>query len=262
MGFFNFQKPPAMHTSILKPWTAFICLTLSIHIHGQVPSQKVGEIKIQPLMHASMHLSWKEQSILIDPYKNENYYKNISSPELILITDIHGDHLNIESLKNINIEKTQFVVPQAVANILRENGFTKIQELSNGSRTNINGMEIAAIPMYNLPQEEKSKHPKGRGNGYIITLGNQKVYLSGDTEDIAEMRQLQNIDIAFVCMNLPYTMDVEAAASAVLDFKPKLVFPYHYRGGGGKFSDIHKFKELVNASNEEIEVRLVDWYQQ
>jgi L-ascorbate metabolism protein UlaG (beta-lactamase superfamily) len=113
--------------------------------------------------------------------------------------------------------------------------------------------------MYNLPNDSTARHPKGRGNGYILTLGDKKFYISGDTEDIPEMRSLKNIDVAFVCMNLPYTMSIEQAANAVLAFKPKIVYPYHYRGQDG-FSDIQKFKTLVNNGDASIDVRLKDWY--
>jgi L-ascorbate metabolism protein UlaG (beta-lactamase superfamily) len=112
--------------------------------------------------------------------------------------------------------------------------------------------------MYNLSPERQGFHAKGRGNGYLLTLGGARIYISGDTEDIPEMRALKNIDAAFVCMNLPYTMDVEAAADAVLEFKPKVVFPYHYRGKGG-MSDLEEFRSLV-AKDPKIEVRLLEWY--
>ena len=112
--------------------------------------------------------------------------------------------------------------------------------------------------MYNLPETEDSRHPKSRGNGYVLNLGGKRLYISGDTEDIPEMRTLQDIDIAFVCMNLPYTMTVEQAASAVLEFKPNIVYPFHYRGKGG-LADVEKFQQLV-SEDQEIEVRLRDWY--
>jgi len=115
------------------------------------------------------------------------------------------------------------------------------------------------LPMYNLTADRQQFHPKGRGNGYVLTLGAKRIYISGDTEDIPEMRQLENIDVAFVCMNLPYTMDVEAAADAVLDFKPKIVYPYHYRGKGG-MSDLEEFRSIVGAGDGDIEVRLLKWY--
>jgi L-ascorbate metabolism protein UlaG (beta-lactamase superfamily) len=102
-------------------------------------------------------------------------------------------------------------------------------------------------------------HTKGRGNGYILNIGGKNIYISGDTQAIPEMRSLKNIDVAFVCMNLPYTMDVKEAANGVLAFKPKIVYPYHYRGKGG-LSDVNEFKSLVNAGDPAIEVRLRNWY--
>ena len=113
--------------------------------------------------------------------------------------------------------------------------------------------------MYNLPESPDAKHIRGRGNGYIINMGGKNIYISGDTEDIVEMRNLRNIDVAFICMNLPYTMDVNQAANAILEFKPKIVYPYHYRGRPN-FSDIEKFKSLVHAVDDKIEVRIRDWY--
>ena len=109
--------------------------------------------------------------------------------------------------------------------------------------------------MYNLPEAATAMHTKGRGNGYVLTIGGKNVYISGDTADIPEMRNLKNIDVAFVCMNLPYTMDVKEAAQAVLAFKPKAVYPYHYRG-----QDTNVFKSLVNAGDKAIDVRLRNWY--
>ena len=120
-------------------------------------------------------------------------------------------------------------------------------------------MGITAIPMYNLPETAESRHPRGRGNGYVISMGGKNIYLSGDTGDIPEMRKLEDIDVAFICMNLPYTMDVDHAASGVLAFKPRIVYPYHYRGQNG-LSDVERFKTLVNQGNKKIEVRLRDWY--
>jgi len=111
--------------------------------------------------------------------------------------------------------------------------------------------------MYNMGANPR--HTKGRGNGYVLNIGGKNLYLSGDTEGIPEMKALKNIDVAFVCMNLPYTMDVKQAAEAVLAFKPKIVYPYHYRGQNG-LSDVNQFKELVNAGDKNIEVRLRNWY--
>lgn len=121
------------------------------------------------------------------------------------------------------------------------------------------GFKIEAIPMYNIPESDKSYHPKGRGNGYVIEKSDTRVYISGDTAGIPEMRNLENIDMAYIAMNLPYTMSVEEAADAVLAFKPKVVYPYHYRTPEG-FSDVAKFKEIVNGKNPEIQVIQLEWY--
>ena len=113
--------------------------------------------------------------------------------------------------------------------------------------------------MYNLPETPESRHPKGRGNGYVLNVDGKRIYISGDTSGIFEMKMLTNIDIAFVCMNLPYTMTVNEAAEAVLEFQPKVVYPFHYRGKDG-FSDVNAFKELVNKQNNDITVVLKNWY--
>jgi L-ascorbate metabolism protein UlaG (beta-lactamase superfamily) len=133
----------------------------------------------------------------------------------------------------------------------------KLVVLKNGDKTDMQGIAITAVPMYNLPEAPDSRHIKGRGNGYVINLGGKNVYISGDTEDIPEMRALKNIDAAFVCMNLPYTMDINQAASGVLAFKPVAVYPYHHRG-----QDINAFKKLVNDADPKIEVKLLKWYPQ
>lgn len=218
-----------------------------------------GDIIIRPVLHSTLVLEWNGQTICTDPYGGKEAFEGIKKVDLILITDIHGDHTNIETLEALNLFETAIITCQAVADKLPDT-FMNVAVLNNGGKTSWKGIDIEAIPMYNLPEDKESRHPKGRGNGYVITLGSKRIYISGDTEDIPEMRALKNIDAAFVCMNLPYTMDVDAAANAVLEFKPKVVFPFHYRGGGGKYSDVNRFKELVNASDSSIDVRLLEWY--
>ena len=183
----------------------------------------------------------------------------MAPPDLILITDIHGDHLNMETLESIDISNATLITPRAVADKLPEKYESKLKVLGNGENLEWSEINIAALPMYNLPETSDSRHPRGRGNGYLLTLGGKTIYISGDTEDIPEMRALKQIDIAFVCMNLPYTMDINQAASAVLEFEPKVIYPFHYRGQGG-LSDIEGFKRLVNAKSKNIDVRLKNWY--
>lgn len=218
-----------------------------------------GPLTIQPLQHATLALTWQGKTIYADPDGDAAVFQGIAPPDLILITDIHGDHFNLKTLEAIPATKAIIIVPQAVADKMPEALKAKAVVLANGNTTRQLGITIEAIPMYNLPETADAKHLKGRGNGYVLTMGDKKIYLSGDTAGIPEMRSLKNIDVAFVCMNLPYTMDVPEAAAAVLDFKPKIVYPYHYRGANG-LSDTDQFKKLVQAAGKSIDVRTRNWY--
>jgi L-ascorbate metabolism protein UlaG (beta-lactamase superfamily) len=204
-------------------------------------------------------LQWNNKTIYVDPYGGAEAFAGIAAPDLILITDIHGDHHNPKTLEAIATTNTVIVTCGAVVDQLSENLKSKAVALANGEKTIQTGIDIRAIPMYNLPESEESRHTKGRGNGYILNLGGKNIYISGDTEDIPEMRSLTNIDVAFICMNLPYTMNIDQASSAVLEFKPKIVYPYHFRGQGG-LADVEGFKKLVSEKNKNIEVRLRNWY--
>ncbi|GAB2467142.1 metal-dependent hydrolase [Hymenobacter qilianensis] len=224
----------------------------------QIPTQK-GPLTVQPITHGSVVFTWNGKTIYVDPYGGAQAYAGLAAPDVILITDIHGDHLDPKTLAGLSVGKALLVVPPAVAEQLPAEYQPQIRILRNGQRLDTLGLRVAAIPMYNLPQTADARHPKGRGNGYVLTLGGKNVYLSGDTEDIAEMRALKGIDVAFVCMNLPYTMDVPQAAQAVLAFQPGIVYPYHYRGQNG-LSDVAAFQKTVNAANRKIDVRLRNWY--
>ena len=219
-----------------------------------------GTLKVQPIFHGSLVLTYQDKTIYVDPYGGQKLYSGIKSPDIVLMTDIHPDHLDLKTLDSINTKNAIFITPQAVADKLPEKYKSNLSIINNNQSIHRLGMYIKAIPMYNLPVDPPSKkHPKGRGNGYLLKIDNQTIYISGDTEDIPEMRQLKNIDIAFVCMNLPYTMTVDQAASAVLEFQPKVVFPFHYRGSNG-FSDVEKFKKIITDKNQNIEVILAKWY--
>ncbi|MDR3712049.1 MAG: MBL fold metallo-hydrolase [Puia sp.] len=218
-----------------------------------------GPLTIQPIQHASLVLTINKKTIYADPSGSAALYQGIDAPDMIVITDIHGDHFDTATLRAILRPNTILVVPPAVADKLPASEKANLVILKNGDQAVKMGVTIRAIPMYNLPETADSKHPKGRGNGYVLTIGGKNIYLSGDTQGIPEMRALKNIDLAFVCMNLPYTMDVPEAADAVLAFKPAIVYPYHYRGQNG-FSDTNAFKKLVDAGNKGIEVRLRNWY--
>lgn len=213
-----------------------------------------GDLVVRPINHATLALGWNDLTIYVDPVGWAGRFAGIPKPGLILITDIHGDHLNAETLRAVVGETTRLVAPPAVAQQLPESLRARTTVLGTGETTNVLGVGIEAIAAYNLAPERAKFHVKGRGVGYVLTLGGKRVYLSGDTEDIPEMRALKNIDVAFVCMNLPYTMTPEQAADAVRAFRPKIVYPYHCRG-----SDLEKFKKLV-GDDAGVEVRIRDWY--
>jgi len=218
-----------------------------------------GALALQPIQHASLVLMVKGVTIYADPSGGADNFKGIAPPDIILITDIHGDHFDVKTLEAVKTAATVLVVPQAVADKMPAADKEKLVVLKNGDNTMQLGISITAIPMYNLPESPTAMHTKGRGNGYVLGIGGKNIYISGDTQGIPEMRALKNIDVAFVCMNLPYTMDVKEAADAVLAFKPKIVYPFHYRGQGG-LSDVNAFKSLVEAGNKNIDVRLRNWY--
>jgi len=207
-----------------------------------------GPLKITPVMHAGLVIEAGGQEVAVDPAQG---IWSIPQADLILITDIHGDHMNPSMIEKIKKAGGVVIAPAAVAKTV-----TEAQVLGNGQTKTIGAWKIEAIPMYNLkrgPSEGKLFHDKGRGNGYIVTYGGLRIYIAGDTEGIPEMRALKNSDVAFVPMNLPYTMTPEEAADAVKAFHPKVVYPYHYMG-----SDTKAFEAALAGTG--IDVRLRNWY--
>ena len=233
-------------------------LVLSASAQDKI-STKGGEISITPILHGTFVMEYQGLTIYVDPYGGADKFTGQKPADLVLITDIHGDHHNQETLDGLDLSQATVVAPQAVSEKLPAGKYKAIEVIGNGESKTLLDVKISAIPMYNLPETDDSRHPKGRGNGYIVTLGGKQIYISGDTEDIPEMRALKNIDVAFVCMNLPYTMDVDQAASAVAEFNPAMIYPYHYRGTEG-LADTEKFKELVKAAAPQVDVRLRNWY--
>jgi L-ascorbate metabolism protein UlaG (beta-lactamase superfamily) len=216
----------------------------------QTFNSSAGPIKITPVFHASLVIEAGGKVIVVDPAKPA-VFTGLPQADLILITDIHGDHMDADLVKTVSKAGTEIIAPPAVVKTI-----TAASPISNGEKKMWGGWTIEAIPMYNLtrgPEAGKLFHDKGRGNGYILTYGGTRIYLSGDTEGIPEMRALKNIDVAFVCMNLPYTMTAEEAADAVKAFHPKVAIPYHYRG-----QDLNVFKKGLDGTG--IDVRLLEWY--
>lgn len=221
--------------------------------------KEIAGVFVHPISHASMVLEWGDEIIYNDPVGDQSQYKECDAPDLILVSDTHGDHLSVETIKALVTANTQIIAPKAVVEKLPAALLPQTKLLSNDETIEVNGIEITAVPMYNLREEAKDFHIRGRGNGYLLEKDETRIYISGDTEDIPEMRNLQDIDLAFVCMNLPYTMPVDAAASAVIDFQPATVVPYHFRGKDG-MSDVEAFQNEVNAKAPQVNVVMLDWY--
>ncbi len=219
----------------------------------------MDDVTINPISHATMVLEWKDKVIYVDPVGGKEAFQGMKSPDIILVTDIHGDHLDPETIASLLNENTQIVAPKAVIEKLPETMESNIVLLANNELKTIDGFAITGVAMYNLREEALQYHEKGRGNGYLLERDGHRVYISGDTEDIPEMRSLENIDLAFVCMNLPYTMTVASAADAVAEFQPAIVVPYHFRGMDG-MSDIDAFEASVNETAPNVEVLRLDWY--
>jgi len=240
--------------SLVLALNPFISAHAQINNEPDTISTDKGDLLIYPVLHGSIVFTWNGLNIFVDPYGGASRYEHRGNPDLILITHPHDDHMDIATLRELNTNESTFIVPKAVAVEMAGSIPGIIKVLDNNQSIDIMDISIRAVPMYNLP-EEGARHQKGWGNGYVLTIGDKNIYVSGDTEDIPEMRGLTDIDVAFICMNLPYTMDIDQAASAVLDFRPVIVYPYHHRD-----QDIEDFKTLVNAGNHHIEVRLKDWY--
>jgi L-ascorbate metabolism protein UlaG (beta-lactamase superfamily) len=235
------MRVPAALLAILAAIPVFAADTLST---------SAGAVAITPVKHGTVLLEIAGKSWYVDPWSQADL-SNLPKADVILITDVHGDHMDPAAIAVVRKPSTVIVAPKAVAGTV-----TEAKTLSNGESMTVEGVKVEAIPMYNLkrgPEEGKLFHDKGRGNGYVLNIGGKRIYFSGDTEAVAEMRALKNIDLAFVCMNLPYTMPPDEAAAGVKEFQPKVVYPYHYRG-----SDLSVFESALKG--EPIEVRLREWY--
>lgn len=235
---------------------AAMCVAFVVPCHAQSNRQvqtfstSAGPVKITPIYHASVLLQAEANNIYLDPVKPGNF-DGLPPAGLILITHAHGDHFDPAMIEKLSKPGTEILAPAAVAQTLKT-----ARVMANGQTIAWRKWKIEAVPMYNIkrgPAPGKLYHPKGWGNGYVLTYGGKRFYFSGDTENIPEMRALKNIDVAFICMNLPYTMTPQEAAEAVKAFHPKVAIPYHYRG-----SDIEAFKEALAGTG--IDVRLLNWY--
>jgi L-ascorbate metabolism protein UlaG (beta-lactamase superfamily) len=186
----------------------------------------IGDLKITFIGHGSLMFTYRGVVIHVDPFSRLADYAKLPKADLILITHEHGDHLDPKALAAVRTPKTIVILTEACAKTIK-GGLI----MHNGDVQTVGGLQIEAVPAYNLVHmrsEGVPYHPKGIGNGYVITFHEKRVYIAGDTENIPEMKQLQDIDCAFLPMNLPYTMTPEMVADAAKAFKPKILYPYHY----------------------------------
>lgn len=207
-----------------------------------------GPLKFTFIGHGTLMVSFAQKIIHIDPVSRYADYSQLPEADIILITHHHGDHLDPEVMEMLRSEKTDLVLTEKCAQEV-EGGLI----MKNGDIRTVQGLKIEAVPAYNIVHMRSPDvpyHIKGEGNGYVITFGDKRVYVAGDTENIPEMKELEHIDIAFLPMNLPYTMSPEMVADAAKAFRPKILYPYHY----GQ-TDPAKIVELL-AGEEDIEVRI------
>ena len=224
---------------------------------GDTFETDAGPITVHPVAHASFVMETPAGVIYVDPVGGAEKFADLPAPALILITHEHGDHFDPETLTALAGDGVEMMTNPAVHEKLPEELKATARQIGNGEQDMFGDVSIDAIPAQNTTEERMNYHPPGRDNGYVLTFGDFKVYISGDTEPTPEMLALEDIDLCFLCMNLPFTMTAEQAAEAVAEFKPTYVYPYHYRGQDGGTQDPEHFAELVGVASE---VRMGDWY--
>ena len=247
----------------MRKWSVVVCaLLMSVSVYGAAAPNRqsdaietsAGALKVTPLYHGSVMLEFGRKVIHVDPWSQADY-TGVPQADLIVITHTHADHMDAAQIKALKKDATVIVASPAVADTL--NGAAGVIEtLSNGERGTFLGVEIEAVPMYNLklgPAPGKPFHHKGIGNGYVLRFGETRAYFSGDTECVPEMQALRNITVAFVAMNPPRTMPPAEAAACVKDFHPKIAYPYHYRG-----QNTQEFADALKGSGVEVRLRKLE----
>ena len=207
-----------------------------------------GPVEITFVGHGSLFFRFEGRVFHVDPYGKLADYAALPKADVVLLTHAHGDHLDPAALAAVRTETTKLVVAPACKG--KVEGATV---LPNGEATTVAGVRVEAVPAYNLVAKRPDGspfHPKGEGNGYVLTFGKTRVYVAGDTENVPEMKALEGIDVAFLPMNLPYTMTPEMVADAARAFRPRVLYPYHFGD-----TDPQKLVSLL-ADEKGIEVRV------
>lgn len=212
-----------------------------------------GAITITPITHASVQVEYLGTIIQVDPAMGD--LQKSKPADLILVTDVHEDHLNAGRVRRLHKDGGAVFMPSAAAAEVADQLAFGVQTIANGERRTIGAVSIEAVPMYNIVHTDGTTpfHTKGRGNGYVVTLGGKRLFFAGDTECVPEIKALTNIDVAFLPMNLPFTMSPADAAECAKALRPRIAIPYHYMGG-----DPRGFVTAMQGSN--IDVRMLEWY--
>ncbi len=207
-----------------------------------------GELVITFIGHGTLYFQHNNKVVHVDPWSRLADYEMLPDADVILITHQHGDHLDPEAIAAIRTDETQVLLNETSSETVSGT------VLQNGETATVNGIEVHAMPAYNIKHmrsENQPYHPKGQGNGYVITFADKTVYVAGDTEDIPEMKQLQGkVDVAFLPMNLPYTMTPEMAAHAAEMVQPNILYPYHYGD-----TNVQELVALLNDTEIDIRIR-------
>lgn len=211
----------------------------------------LGELTIHPVEHASLVLEWDGKTIYVDPVGGAALYENLPPPSAILITHGHGDHFDLPTLQAI-VGDAPLITNRDVFDQLPEALKANATALANGEDGTLAEIPLRAIAAHNTSADRMNYHPVGVGNGYVLRFGDTEVYIAGDTEPTEDMLALSGIAIAFLPMNLPYTMTPQQAVEAINTFRPAVVYPYHYGD-----SDL---SPLTTDIDEGIDVRLRNWY--
>ncbi|MDT8396917.1 MAG: MBL fold metallo-hydrolase [bacterium] len=207
-----------------------------------------GDLGITFIGHGTLMMTFAGRVIHVDPYSKLTDYNRLPDADLILITHGHGDHLDMKAIEAIRTKTTVIVANPAAAESL-----SGARVMENGQKLTVLDLPIEAVPAYNVVHKRDNDepfHPPGRDNGYLVSFGDKRVYIAGDTENIDDMRSLGPVDIAFLPVNLPYTMTPEMFANAARMVRPKILYPYHYGD-----TDMKKLLQLL-ADESDIEVRV------
>ena len=223
-------------------------MTIQSQFETDVIQTSAGDLLITFLGHGSLMLTFDARNIHVDPFSGVADYAELPKADLILLTHEHRDHLDLEALASVRTAETKVVLTETCAERVR-GGIV----MHNGDVQSVGGLTIEALPAYNVLHKRENGqpfHPQGVGNGYVLTLGDKRVYIAGDTEDIPEMKKLRDIECAFLPMNLPYTMTPDMVADAARAFRPRILYPYHYGD-----TDTSELVELLREQKG-IEVRI------